>query len=615
MTHAQSFESLVIVVLAAFITPILLNRFRLHFIPVVVAEIIAGIIIGKTGFDIIDAGSFLDTLSTLGFIYLLFLSGVEIDFSVFAQNKKKDKKKQEPNGPILALLIFTSILLLSYVISLGIVWLGFSNNEYILTLVISTISLGIVVPTLKDSGILKSSVGQNILLITVVGDLATMILLAVFVSVSGGASGSTWLLLILFAAGVLLYLLGKFFKSRSFMETMTRGTIQIDIRAVFTLIIVLVGLASQLGTEIILGSFLAGVLVSLLSPNPTMVQKLDSFGYGFLIPIFFVMIGVDLNLRSLLTDPEVLMLIPLLFVAFVVAKLIPSLILRKWYDWKTVLSIGSLISAKLTLVIAAARIAEQMGMIATKTASAIILVGVLSCIMGPIVFKKLFPFASDDAKQSVAFIGANQITLPLSLELDNEDYETFMYHKKQGKKEDSFAQSQDQKFAITELPDYNVKTLDGLKVFDADILVFATGDSHTNAELACAAKERGVERVIARIERPDTRKDLKEQNIDTFATMLSTKTILKAMVESPNIIDILTKEDTGLYEVPMQNPKYEHTELREFPFLGDAIIVRIFRGNDSIIPHGDTQLHMDDHLVVSGSKEHVEKLKRMLCTQ
>ncbi|PAK74403.1 cation:proton antiporter domain-containing protein, partial [Micrococcus luteus] len=74
--------------------------------------------------------------------------------------------------------------------------------------------------------------------------------------------------------------------------------VQIGTRAVFTLILLLVGLSETVGAENILGAFLAGVLVSLLAPNQEMIHKLDSFGYGFLIPIFFVMVGVDLNVWS-----------------------------------------------------------------------------------------------------------------------------------------------------------------------------------------------------------------------------------------------------------------------------------------------------------------------------
>ncbi|MFC4620143.1 monovalent cation:proton antiporter family protein [Camelliibacillus cellulosilyticus] len=605
MEGHTSFGSLVIVVIVAFLMPIILNRFRLHFVPGVVAEIIAGIIIGETGFNLVHQGAVLETLSTLGFIYLLFLSGLEIDFSVFASERlgAKDGKKG-PNGLILSLLMFVFILATSFVLALLIGWLGFSHNPFLMALIIATISLGIVVPTLKDSGILKASIGQNILLITVIGDLVTMILLAVFVSLNSKESGSTWLLLILAAAGVVLFFLGKFFKHRTFMETLTKGTVQLDIRAVFALIIVLVGLAQSIGTEIILGSFLAGVLVSLLSPNPGMVSKLDSFGYGFLIPIFFVMVGVKLNLREIFTDPQVLALIPMLIIAFFLAKLIPSLLLKRWYNWRTTLSVGFLISAKLTLVIAAAQMGERLGLISDKMASAIILVGVLSCIVGPIVFKKLFPFSETVSRKKVVFIGANRLTLPLSLELDSERFETKIYHTDMDKAETDAETD----FEVKEIPDYHVETLKQTHAYGADVLVIATGKDDINAEIAEAALDEKVDRIICRAETPKLVEGLRAKGIEVFSSFFSAKTMLKAMIQSPGMVDLLTTKENGLYQIDMANADYSGVPLRRFPFLGDLIIVRIFRGGESMIPHGDTELEVGDRLIVTGGKEHVDLL-------
>ncbi|WP_457826273.1 cation:proton antiporter domain-containing protein, partial [Staphylococcus aureus] len=98
---------------------------------------------------------------------------------------------------------------------------------------------------------------------------------------------------------------------------------QIGIRAVFALIILLVVLAEGVGAEHILGAFLAGVVVSLLQPNKELVEKLDSFGYGFFIPIFFIMVGVDLDIPSLIQNPSLLIIIPVLILAFLISKLIP----------------------------------------------------------------------------------------------------------------------------------------------------------------------------------------------------------------------------------------------------------------------------------------------------
>ncbi|MGV2549466.1 TrkA C-terminal domain-containing protein, partial [Bacillus licheniformis] len=52
--------------------------------------------------------------------------------------------------------------------------------------------------------------------------------------------------------------------------------------------------------------------------------------------------------------------------------------------------------------------------------------------------------------------------------------------------------------------------------------------------------------------------------------------------------------------------------LREFPFTGDVIFVRIFRGVDSIVPHGDTRLQMGDRLIATGSREYIAELKKTL---
>lgn len=171
----------------------------------------------------------------------MFLSGLEIDFTAFKGKKKKEvlpNGKKEPNSFIVATLIFIGIF---------------------------AISLGVVVPTLKEAHLMKTVIGQIILLVAVIADLATMFLLAVFVSIYDNGNGNTWLLLVLFAAGVGLYFVGRRFKNRKFLEAMSTGTVQIGTRAVFTLILLLVAVSETVGAENILGAFLAGVKLDVWS--------------------------------------------------------------------------------------------------------------------------------------------------------------------------------------------------------------------------------------------------------------------------------------------------------------------------------------------------------------
>ncbi|MBY0121002.1 monovalent cation:proton antiporter family protein [Bacillus sp. S/N-304-OC-R1] len=608
--HGVSVASLVIVIVIAFLTPILLHRLRINFIPVVVAEILMGLVIGKSGFNVVHPDMWLETLSTLGFIFLMFLSGLEIDFSAFSGGKKRNKLpsgKLEPNSFTVSFIIFAGIFVVSLGLSYLFVLAEFIDNAFLMTLIISTISLGVVVPTLKEAHLMKTAIGQIILLVAVIADLVTMILLAVFVSLYDGGKGNVWLLLILFAAGVLLYFVGRRFKNGKFFESMSTGTVQIGTRAVFTLIILLVALSESVGAENILGAFLAGVLVSLLAPNQEMVHKLDSFGYGFLIPIFFVMVGVDLNIWSLFSDQKMVMLIPLLLIALLVSKLVPVYLLKRWYEFKTVLASGFLLTSTLSLVIASATIGERIGVITAEMSGTLILVAVITSVFTPVVFKKLFP-KEEVAEKSVkvAFIGANQLTLPVYRELNSNIYKTTLYHKKQEKADKNIA---DSLFDIVELHDYSMKSLEENEVLQSEIVVISTGDEDLNATLAIDVKEHGIERVICRLESPDLQESIKEHDIEVFSVLLSQKTLLRALIETPSVVDILTNQENSLYEIEMLNNQFEGMTLREFPFTGDVIFVRIFRGHDSIVPHGETELQLNDRLIVTGTKEYVDELK------
>jgi monovalent cation:H+ antiporter-2, CPA2 family len=613
MEQHASVISLLVVVTVAFVTPILLHRLKLYFIPVVVAEIIMGLVIGKSGFNVVHEDMWLTTLSTLGFIFLMFLSGLEIDFTAFTGGKKQNtlpNGKKEPNTFLASFIIFIGIFIISLLLSYLFVFAGFIDNAFLMTLIISTISLGVVVPTLKEAHLMKSNIGQIILLVAVVADLVTMILLAIFVSIYDPGQGNTWLLLILFAAGVVLYFVGKRFKNRPLLESLSKGTVQIGTRAVFMLIIVLVGLSETVGAENILGAFLAGVLVSLLSPNQELIHKLDSFGYGFLIPIFFVMIGVELDVWSLFADRKLLLLIPLLLLGLLLSKIVPVYLLKIWYDTKTVLASGFLLTSTLSLVIAAATIGERMEVITPEMSGTLILVAVITSIFTPIAFKKLFPKeVGADPKVRIAFLGANQVTLPVSRELKSGLYEPTLYHTRMDKSDKLISNSL---FDIVEIFDYSLETIETNKIFQTDIVVISTGQDQTNANLALKAKEMGVSRVIVRIESPEFEQSLRENEIEVFSSFMSTKTLLRALIETPSVMNILTNQESSLYEIRMQNEQYDGMTLRRFPFTGDVIFVRIFRGKDSIVPHGDTELLLNDRLIVTGSKEYVDELKREL---
>lgn len=608
MEHHSSVTSLMIVVAIAFFIPLLLQRFKLNAIPVVVAEIIAGIIVGKSGFNIIEPDMWLAVLSTLGFIFVMFLSGLEIDFSIFKQKGTKTNS-DEPNTFKIATIIFFFIFVLSYALSLLFVWLGFVDSAFFMTLIISTISLGVVVPTLKEKNLNKTAIGQIILLVAVIADLVTMVLLAVFVGLNSPDGKSMWLLLVLFGAGVAIYFIARRFQNIPYLDNLKAGSVQIDTRAVFALILILVGLSETVGAENILGAFLAGVLVSLLSPNKEMVEKLDSIGYGFFIPIFFVMVGVDLEVWSIFKDPTSMLMIPFLIIGLFISKLLPVLLLKKWYPRNIVLGSAILLTSTLSLVVAAAQIGEKLGIITPSLSASLILSAVITCIFAPIIFKKMFPKV-EVPKPKISIIGASRITLPLSLDLKREEYDVTLYMVKQNKLNTEEATAHD--FPIVKLDTLSIEALDAHEAFTADRIVVATSDDEQNLLLAEHAKELGVEHVIASVEDPLLQEKATQEHIAVFSTINSTRILLRALVDRPSLVRLITTANETVREIKLHNSKYNGLALRRLPFLGDVLIIQIYRGNQALVPHGDTKLQQGDTLLITGSKEHIDTMKSMI---
>ncbi|HDC5552615.1 TPA: monovalent cation:proton antiporter family protein [Staphylococcus aureus] len=610
----MEFLSLVIVVLAAFLTPIIVNRLNINFLPVVVAEILMGIVIGNSFLNIVERDSILNILSTLGFIFLMFLSGLEIDFKAFKKDKRarqgqNDDESSIPGHLNLALTVFAFIMIISILLAYVFKWLGLVDDVLLMVIIISTISLGVVVPTLKEMNIMRTTIGQFILLVAVLADLVTMILLTVYGAINGQGGSTIWLIGILVVFTAISYILGVQFKRMSFLQKLMDGTTQIVIRAVFALIILLVALAEGVGAENILGAFLAGVVVSLLNPDEEMVEKLDSFGYGFFIPIFFIMVGVDLNIPSLIKEPKLLIIIPILIVAFIISKLIPVMFIRRWFDMKTTIASAFLLTSTLSLVIAAAKISERLNAISAETSGILILSAVITCVFVPIIFKKLFPVPDEfNRKIEVSLIGKNQLTIPIAQNLTSQLYDVTLYYRKD--LSDRRQLSDD--ITMIEIADYEQDVLERLGLFDRDIVVCATNDDDINRKVAKLAKAHQVERVICRLESTTDDTELVDSGIEIFSSYLSNKILLKGLIETPNMLNLLSNVETSLYEIQMLNYKYENIQLRNFPFGGDIIFVRIIRNNESIVPHGDTQLRYGDRLIVTGAKEYVDELKQEL---
>ncbi len=602
-----SLTSLLIVIAIAFAIPIILHQLRLKVLPVVVAEILVGLIIGRSGFNLIQEDAWLELLSTFGLIYLMFLSGMEIDFSQFA--RRRSPRKKGPNPLVASLIVFTGILLLSYGLSEGLVWLGFVSEPYLMTIIIATISLGVVVPVLKEQGLIETPFGQTILMITVISDFVTMILLAIYISSLSGSMASMLLLIAFFLLVVIVYLSIRRFTRSKFLEALMKGTAQLGTRGVFALLLFFVVMSENMGVENILGAFLAGVVVTLVVPDKGFQHSLESFGYGFLIPIFFVMTGVKLNIWELFSDIRILFFIPVLLLALFISKLVPAVLLRFWFGWKETLSAGILLSSTLSLVIAAATVALDLGLITSSMHGALILVAIISCFVAPVMFNRLNP-PKEDKPLKIAMIGANHITLPVSQDLQKDGMEVTLYSAQPSGMESK--EEQYSRFPLTEVPRLDIVSLADKGAFDADVLICGSLDDQLNMQVARHAHSMGVERIIVRLEDPERVEKAEEEGFTVFSTLYAARTLLRGMIQYPGAVKLITTNDDTLKEVVVRNPAYHKVMLRDMPILGPALVLRIYRGQSFVVPQGSTEILLGDRLLVSGEAEHIEQMRQAL---
>ncbi|NHL84171.1 monovalent cation:proton antiporter family protein [Lactobacillus helveticus] len=604
--------SLFLVVLLALVIPIFMARFQISNVPTAVAEIIVGIVMGSSGFNLITSTHDLTFLSNLGVILLMFLSGMEIDFDLL-QRKNNPKGKSQAGKTVdplkTAITAFIGIVVMAFVLAY-ILWLtGLFSEVMLAAIILMTVALGVVIATLKEKDILGRPIGQTILLTAVLGEVIPLLLLTIYASVNGGNAEQLWLIILLFAAAI--FLLRRFKQPYLWFAKITKATTQLDIRLAFFLIFALVTVAERVGAENILGAFLAGMVMKLLEPSEATKDKLTSIGYGFFIPIFFIMTGVRLNLRSLFAHPSSLMLLPVLVIFLFIAKAPVVLTYMRYFQKKNAFAGGFLTATTITIVLPTLQVARKLHAITSTQSDAFILAAVIVCILSPIVFNSNFVLLPEDKiKEKVAIVGANAVTVPVAHDLHANWYSVKMFtdKKNQYKTYDSRVEN------LTFLPNLDEETLEKGGVFDGDIVVAANRADEDNIKIARMAKEKGVNRVIARLSEVDSKTltEFNEKGIEVFNSTNVHAALMRAMIESPTVYRIMTDTKNILYSVKVKNTHYTGRQLMDLEFIDQITVSRIKRGDEWLIPRGATEIELEDILVFSGEFKVADRVRDLL---
>jgi Kef-type K+ transport system membrane component KefB/Trk K+ transport system NAD-binding subunit len=620
MEETMSFLPLLIVIFLAFLVPIALSRFRKLRLPIVVGEILAGILIGRSGFGWVQHHEVvLDLLAELGFVFLMFLSGMEIDFSSLGLFRGDKGKADQPWSPLrLAGVSFVLTLLLSTMVGFAFTRTNLAGSPWMMALILSTTSLGVVVPVLKEQGISSSRYGQTLLISALIADFVTMLLITVVVAaLSHGLTLDILLIGLLFVAFFLMYHFGGIFFNRitgvrRILEELSSATAQIKVRAAFTMMLIFVALAEMLGTEIILGAFLAGAIVSLLKrpEDEELIHQLDAIGYGFFIPIFFIMVGVDFNLASLLSSSRALLLVPMLIGAAAAVKLIPILIYKTSFSWKQTLAAGTILSSRLSLIIAASAIGLRIGVISEPVNAAIILVAIFTVVLAPPLFTRLIPARVMDHETLLVVMGAGPIGLQVGQYIQEHGDQVVLIDEDPARIERAARHNLEAIQARTD--GYDPATEEILNQTNRLVCVFS--DIEKNYRICKRARTTfGIDHVVARLTAPGEIPRFEKLGVTPLNPATDQAILLGLLARNPTMYQLLTRTDDNrdLCEIAIRNPAYLNKPLKEIEFPADLLVVAVRKGGELIVPRGDTVLQNGDHLTVLGSDNCLDDSKNL----
>jgi Trk K+ transport system NAD-binding subunit len=450
----------------------------------------------------------------------------------------------------------------------------------------------------------------------VIADFATMLLITVAVAiVSRGLTAEILLIALLFVAFFVTYRFGTIFNKiaalRRTIEELSHATAQIKVRAAFTIMLAFVALSQELGSEIILGAFLAGAIIGLLrTPDDAELgHQLEAIGFGFFIPIFFIKVGLGFNLPALLASSSALLLVPFLFIAAVLVKMIPALTFLVNFTLQQSLAAGALLSARLSLIIAAAAIGTRIGVIGESVNSAIILVAIATVTTVPLVFVRLVPGAQRTRRRRILVVGAEDLGMHVARRLKAHQEPIAIVDPDAERIAQAARRGFDTLCCSIEADNAAMKTV----CQTARALVCTYDDPQLAYRICDLAKNvYGIPHVVAQLTDMNERRRFDAIGVSTMNAAFDRPSLLALLTRAPAIYTLFsrTDDDKEVCEVILTNARDIDKPLRQLDLPGGLLALAIRRDGALLVPHGNTMLCRNDRLTLVGAIEDIEIAKQ-----
>jgi Kef-type K+ transport system membrane component KefB len=381
-------DQLMLVALAGVLAPLLVGLLRRFAVPSVVLEITFGMLLGPQLLNLVQPTGLVDGLSTLGLSMLMFLAGYEL---------RLDSIRGRPLA--LAGVSWGMSVALAALIGLGFHVAGGHPGEVVIPLALTTTALGTLLPVLRDAGVLGSPLGRHAMALGSVGEFGPIVLVGLLLT------GSDPLQSILFLGGFALLIVGSAYLANrpwgervvSFIAKGLWSSSQLPIRMTLLFMLVLLAIASELGIDVLMGAFAAGVVVRIAAAKYDDEEddsdassifgfKLEGIGFGVLVPIFFVVSGTRIDLQALFSQASSAFLVPGFLVMMLIVRAIPTfLVYRDGLERGQRRALAVMSATGLPLIVVITTIAVENGYLNSADAAAMVAAGMLSVVILPAV--------------------------------------------------------------------------------------------------------------------------------------------------------------------------------------------------------------------------------------
>jgi len=374
---ATNVGSLLVIAVVAACVPLVVGLLRLK-----VAEVVLllglGVVFGPQMLGVITINDTIDTFNELGLGMLFFLAGFELEAHAVQGRSGK-----------LAISGWATSLVLAFAITWGLWELGYVKDLAGIAIALTSTALGTLLPVIRDRGLLHSEFGTYFMGAGALGEFGPILAIALLLSAHSLIFTIITIIIFSLVTWVIWRSPGRLMTSRvsAIVERGHQTSSQTAVRWTVVLLLFLLGLAAVFGLDAVLGAFVAGVVLRRYAPpgeGNKLAPKIEAIGFGFFIPLFFVVSGAKLDIDSIVANPGRLLVF---FVLLLVVRGVPQYFLYRFAlpETRERLQFTLYVATALPILVAITGLEVGQGAMLPENAAALVGAGALSVLVFPLL--------------------------------------------------------------------------------------------------------------------------------------------------------------------------------------------------------------------------------------